>query len=69
METVYIPGDAAAFKLFIDAHYKDDTVELRNIEGHNRWVIKREDGTEYIARPESVEPPPEDSYDSEDGIE
>lgn len=56
METQYIPGDAFAFKAFIDQHYKDDTVTLENIEGHNRWVITREDGTKYIARPESAKP-------------
>jgi len=54
METVYIEGDAAAFKVFTDAHYADNTIELRNIDGKNRWVIKREDGTEYIVRPESA---------------
>lgn len=54
METIYIEGDSMAFKAFIDAHYKDNTVELRNIRGRNRWVIKREDGSEYVARPEST---------------
>lgn len=53
MKTVYIAGDSQAFKVFIDAHYATKTVELKNIEGHNRWVVTEEDGTEYIARPES----------------
>lgn len=56
METIYIPGDQYAFKAFIDTHYADKTVELRGIEGKNRWVVTRPDGTEYIARPESVKP-------------
>ena len=54
LEVVYIPGDAMAFKAFIDAHYADNTVELRGIGGKNRWVIKREDGSEYVARPEEA---------------
>lgn len=52
LEIVYIPGDSFAFKAFIDSHYADNTVELRGINGKNRWVITRPDGTEYIARPE-----------------
>lgn len=54
METIYIKGDSLAFKAFIDEHYKDGTVELRAIDGFNRWVIKNADGTEFIARPESA---------------
>ena len=56
METIFIPGDSLAFKAFIDEHYKDNSVELRNIDGFNRWVVKREDGTEYVARPEESKP-------------
>jgi hypothetical protein len=52
MEVIFIEGDATAFKVFIDAHYADNTVELRNVDGWNCWVIKREDGTEYVAWPE-----------------
>lgn len=53
LEIIYIPGDSFAFKAFIDEHYKDKTVELVGIDGKNRWVITRPDGTKYIARPES----------------
>lgn len=56
MEIVYISGDSAAFKTFIDEHYKSDTVELRNIEGKNRWVVTRADGSQYVARPMSEKP-------------
>lgn len=49
----YIEGDSLAFKAFIDAHYANKTVELLDIEGHKRWVVTEEDGTKYIARPQS----------------
>ncbi len=54
LEIVYIEGDFLAFKAFIDARYADNTVELVGIDGKNRWVITREDGTKYIARPISA---------------
>lgn len=56
MELEYIAGDSLAFKAFIDEHYKSGTVELRNIEGKNRWVVTREDGSQYVARPVSEKP-------------
>ena len=52
MEIIYVEGDSLAFKAFIDEHIED--IELRNIEGHNRWVIKNADGSESIVRPEST---------------
>lgn len=55
LETMYIPGDAAAFKVFIDEHYADKTVELVGIDGFSRWVITRADGSRYIARPSEVQ--------------
>lgn len=54
MDVIYIEGDGMDFKRFIDEHYKDKSVDLRNIGGKNRWVITRPDGSEYIARPASV---------------
>ncbi len=56
METIYIKGDSLAFKAFVDEHYKDSSIKLRNIDGHNRWVVTEKDGTEYIARPEECNP-------------
>ena len=53
MEIIYIEGDSLAFKMFVDDHYKNGNAELRNIDGYNRWVIKNEDGTEYIVRPKT----------------
>lgn len=55
LETIYIPGDSLAFKAFIDEQYKLQRADLTNIEGKNRWVITREDGTKYIARPISAQ--------------
>ncbi len=52
MEIIYIEGDSLAFKAFIDA--QGTNASLRGIDGKNRWVIKREDGSEYVARPESA---------------
>jgi hypothetical protein len=56
METIYIKGDSLAFKAFVDEHYKDNTISLRNIDGHNRWVVTNDDGTEFIARPWEANP-------------
>lgn len=54
MEIIYIEGDAIAFKAFIDECYAKKCVELVGIDGKNRWVITREDGTKYIARPQDA---------------
>ena len=54
MEVIYIEGDSMAFKKFIDEQYANKTVELQNVGGKNRWVVTRDDGTKYIARPEGV---------------
>lgn len=48
-ETVFIPGEAPDFVVFIKA--QGEHAQLHAIEGHFRWVITREDGTRYIARP------------------
>jgi hypothetical protein len=47
----YIQGDSFAFKAFTDAN----NAVLTNIEGKNRWVVLREDGTKYIARPQDAQ--------------
>jgi len=60
METIYIEGDSLAFKAFIDA--QGGKAELTNVEGHNRWVIEREDGSKYIARPEEARPNEENPF-------
>lgn len=52
METIYIPGDSAAFKVYVDEH----KAELKNIDGHSRWVVTNEDGTKVIVRPEEARP-------------
>lgn len=52
METEYIGKDSVEFKAFTDGH----KAELRNIDGHFRWIVKREDGTEYIVRPLECKP-------------
>jgi len=56
METVYVPGDSIAFRNFIRGHTIGKRANLKAIDGHFRWVITREDGTEYIARPEEAKP-------------
>lgn len=58
MEIIYIEGNAIAFKKFIDEHYfaVPRRAELAGIEGKNRWVITREDGNKYIARPWETNP-------------
>ncbi len=49
LETEYIPGAGPDFVVFIKS--LGDKAELCSIAGRARWVVKREDGTEYIARP------------------
>ncbi len=51
MEVRYFPTDD--FVAFIKEKGLGTKATLRNFDGHNRWVITEEDGTEYIARPES----------------
>lgn len=47
METIFVP--TKDFRKHIwDA---GDRATLESVEGKNRWVITREDGTRYIARP------------------
>jgi hypothetical protein len=50
METILIPGEGPDFVAFI--HGQNDKARIEAIEGKFRWVITREDGTEYIARPQ-----------------
>lgn len=54
MEIRYIPGAGPDFVVFI--HSQGDKAQLRSIDGHARWVIIEEDGTEYIARPQEANP-------------
>lgn len=54
METIYIPGGTADFVVFI--HAQGDKAQLESVEGHGRWIITREDGTKYIARPWETNP-------------
>lgn len=48
--TVYISDDE--FVLFIKA-LPPERKRIAGIDGKTRWIIKNEDGSEYIARPES----------------
>lgn len=49
LETEYVPGTATDFIIFIQS--LGDKANMKSIDGHARWVITREDGTKYIARP------------------
>lgn len=51
MKTIFIP--TSEFR----KHIWDvgDRARLEAIEGFNRWVITREDGTEYVVRPKENE--------------
>ena len=50
----YISGDSLAFVTHIKS--LGDKAILSNVDGHFRWVVTREDGTRYIARPEEAKP-------------
>lgn len=52
LETEYIKGNDADFVVFIQR--LKDKAELKNIGGKFRWIVEREDGSKYIARPQSA---------------
>lgn len=52
MDIEYIKGDNLAFRDFI--WEQKDKATLTSIDGHMRWVITKEDGTQYIARPQEA---------------
>lgn len=53
METIYLPD--AEFVIFIRS-IPWSRKELKSIDGHMRWIVKDEDGTQRIVRPESAKP-------------
>ncbi len=48
----YIPGNDVEYVLFIKS--LEGKAKLTGINGLFRWVVTREDGSQYIARPESA---------------
>lgn len=50
----YIQGNSSDFVVFIQS--LKDKARLESIDGHARWVVTRDDGTEYIARPIEAKP-------------
>ncbi len=54
LEIEYVPGKSPDFVVYIQA--LGDKAELSSVEGHARWVVTREDGTKFIARPEDTKP-------------
>lgn len=53
MDIHYIPGTGADFVAFIQG--LGDKAQLKVIDGNFRWVVIEDDGTEYIARPQSAQ--------------
>ncbi len=49
MEIVYFEGTADEYVAFIK--FQGDKAVLKSLDTHFRWVVTREDGTEYILRP------------------
>lgn len=62
MEIVYIPGNDTEYVIFIQNLKEKAT--LTSIDGKQRWVVTRDDGTKYIARPESSKEEDEQSKNS-----
>lgn len=54
MEIEYIPGSDLDYVMFIKN--LGDKAVLTAIDRKYRWVITRDDSTQYIARPESAKP-------------
>lgn len=52
LETEY-PCGGADFVVFMQS--LGDKAQLKSIDGHFRWVVEREDGSLYIARPTEVQ--------------
>ena len=50
----YIQGNASDFVVFIKS--LGEAAQIKSIGGRGRWVVTREDGTQYIARPAEAEP-------------
>lgn len=52
-ETTYMPD--AEFVIFIRS-IPWSRKELKSVDGHMRWIVKEEDGTQRFVRPESGRP-------------
>lgn len=48
----YVAGDGEAFIKFVKG--AGDAAQMVAVDGFFRWIITREDGTRYIARPENA---------------
>lgn len=48
----YVPGGGADFVVFIQG--LKNKAQLHSVDGHARWVVTREDGSRYIARPQEA---------------
>lgn len=53
MDTIFVPGNDTDFVLYIKG--LGDKAVLTNIDGHFRWVITQEDGSQVIARPSETQ--------------
>lgn len=54
MEIEYVPGGDSDFVVFIKS--LGDKAQMKSIDGHARWIVTREDETQYIARPWETNP-------------
>lgn len=52
LEVEYIPGTDSDFVVFVQS--QGEKAQLKTTDGHFRWVVERENGTKYIARPNSA---------------
>lgn len=53
MQIKYIEGGSPDFVVFINS--KGDKARLEDVDGHFRWIVKEDDGTECIYRPISAQ--------------
>ncbi len=49
----YIEGTGADFVVFIKG--LGDKAQIKSIDGHARWIVTKEDGSQYIARPKEAQ--------------
>lgn len=50
----YIEGNGSDFVIFIQN--KKDKARLESIDGHARWVVTEDDGSEVVYRPIEAKP-------------
>lgn len=49
----YVPGGTAEFVIYIKS--LGESAQVTSVDGKMRWVVTREDGSRFVARPQETE--------------